>query len=372
MSRPVVKFNTQQNPEFFTVLRKRVNQHFKDKNISKLANTEMKLKTVFMLLLYFVPMLLMYTQVVTQTWGIMLLWGIMGFGMAGIGLSIMHDANHGAYSKSKWVNEWLGFLINFLGAYNANWKIQHNVLHHSFTNIHEHDEDIKNPVMRFSPDQEHNGNFKYQAFYAPFLYAIMTLYWFISKDFERIVRYDKKQLLGTQGLTKVSAFRNAIFHKTWYTGLTLILPIIIVNIPWWQTILGFLMMHAITGVLLALIFQPAHVIAETEFFEKNKEGSVENSWAIHQLKTTSNFANNATIFSWFIGGLNNQVEHHLFPKICHVHYRDISKIVQQTAAEFNIPYHQHKTFWGAIKSHFSLLDALGTGSYDLALAKSNS
>ena len=367
MSRKVVKFSKTQDAEFFTVLRKRVNKHFEDNNISKYANLEMKIKTVFMISLYFVPMILMFTGTITGLWPIIGLWVMMGLGMSGIGLSIMHDANHGAYSKIKSVNSILGFLINFIGAYDANWKIQHNVLHHSFTNIDGFDADIENPIMRFSPTQKRKSGFKYQAFYAPFLYAIMTLYWFISKDFERISRYEKSDLLGTQGLTYSTALRNAIFHKVWYVGLTLILPIIVVDLPWWQTVLGFILMHAVTGLSLALIFQPAHVIEETEFFEASESGSVENNWAIHQLKTTSNFANDAVIFSWFIGGLNNQVEHHLFPKMCHVHYKHISGIVEATAIEFGVPYHKHKTFFGAVKSHFTLLNALGTGSYDKAL-----
>jgi linoleoyl-CoA desaturase len=364
MSRKVVKFNKAQKPEFYSVLRKRVNQHFEDNNISKTGNLEMRLKSVFMIALYFTPMILMYTGVVTGLWPIMAMWALMGLGMSGIGLSIMHDANHGSYSKNKNVNKVMGFLINFLGAYEVNWIIQHNVLHHSYTNIDEFDGDIENPIMRFSPSQEFNSSFKYQAFYAPFLYAIMTLFWFLIKDFERISRYDKKDLLKTQGLTYWSAMAIVTFHKIWYAGLTLILPIFIVDLPWWQTVLGFLMMHGITGLSLALIFQPAHVIEETEFFIPSDNGTVENNWAIHQLKTTSNFANDATIFSWFIGGLNNQVEHHLFPKICHVHYRHISKIVEKTAIEYGIPYHKHATFLEAVSSHFSLLNALGNGSYD--------
>lgn len=369
MSRPVIKFNTTHQPEFFSEVRKRVNQHFKDKNVSKYANTEMKFKTFFMISLYFIPMILMYSGVVTGLWPIMGMWGLMGFGMSGIGLSIMHDANHGAYSKNKMVNESYGFLINFIGAYDANWKIQHNMLHHSFTNINEYDGDIENPVMRFSPNQKRKRLYKYQAFYAPFLYALMTLYWFISKDFQRISTYNKKNLLGSQGLTYRKALGMASFHKIWYLGLTLVLPIVIVDLPWWQTFLGFMLMHGITGLLLALIFQPAHVLEETEFFTADDNGSVENNWAIHQMKTTANFANNARIFSWFIGGLNHQIEHHLFPKICHVHYRDISKIVEKTAKEFNVPYHQHKTFYSALKSHFTLLNELGTGKYDLKLAQ---
>ena len=128
-------------------------------------------------------------------------------------------------------------------------------------------------------------------------------------------------------------------------------------------------MHFITGLSLALIFQPAHVVEETEFPLPNADSSIENNWAIHQMRTTSNFADKSVLFSWLIGGLNYQIEHHLFPKVCHVHYKKISKIVKKTAADFNITYHQHKTFFGALKSHFTFLNQLGTGKYDSNLAK---
>ena len=149
-----VKFNVQDQPAFFNELRKRVNKHFKENNISKHANFNMKFKTVFMLCLYFVPLILMITGVVSSLWPVMLMWVLMGFGMSGIGLAIMHDANHGSYSKSQKVNNALGYLLNIIGGYHVNWKIQHNVLHHSFTNVERFDGDIKNGLIRFSPNQE--------------------------------------------------------------------------------------------------------------------------------------------------------------------------------------------------------------------------
>ena len=192
----------------------------------------------------------------------------------------------------------------------------------------------------------------------------MTLYWFLAKDFEQLFRYRGKNLLEGQGLTFNQALTQIILVKSIYAVVTLILPLIFLPFAWWQITLGFLLMHFISGLILALIFQPAHVIEETEFFMPDKDISVENNWAIHQLLTTSNFAQKSRIFSWLVGGLNFQVEHHLFPHICHVHYRNLSKIVKQTAEEYNIPYYQHETFRGAVTSHFKLLHALGTGSYD--------
>jgi linoleoyl-CoA desaturase len=364
MHEPTVKFNTKKDPEFFKILRERVNLHFKEKDISKTANFEMKFKTVFMLVLYIAPLVLMLTGVVTNTWMILLMWVVMGFGMSGIGLSIMHDANHGSYSKNKKTNDRLGYLLNIIGGYHINWKIQHNVLHHTYTNIDGYDEDIAKPVMRFSPNQERKAIYRFQLFYAPFLYAVMTLYWVISKDIEGLIKYDKKGLLNAQGLTLKAGLATLMFNKLWYVGILIVLPILLVSVPWWISIIGFLIMHIICGLTLAFIFQPAHVVGGTKFFKPDKAHSVENNWAIHQVLTTSNYARKSGFFGWFVGGLNHQIEHHLFPNICHVHYKAISPIVQATAEEFNLPYHNHRTFLGALRSHFVLLNDLGTGKWD--------
>jgi len=369
MKASFVKFNKQDKPEFIKELRRRVNKYFDDNKISKKANFNMKFKTVFMLFLYFAPFVLMLTGVFSSLWSVLLMWTLMGFGMSGIGLSVMHDANHGSYSKNKYVNQALGYLSNFLGAYHKNWKIQHNILHHSYTNIEGLDGDIKTPVMRFSPNQKRKKLHKFQLFYAPFFYSIMTIYWSLTKDFEQIVNYKKRDLLISQGLNAKKAIFQVSFNKLWYFALTLVLPIILIALPWWQITIGFVIMHLICGLTLALIFQPAHVIEETDFFEPEDKGEMENNWAIHQLKTTANFAGKSIFFSWFIGGLNYQIEHHLFPNICHVHHKKISGIVKRTAEEFNLTYKQHKTFFGALKSHFSMLHKLGTGKYDKMLAK---
>lgn len=362
-----LKFNVKDQPEFFKELHRRVNGYFKERKISKHANTNMKLKTVFMVSSYFVPMFILISGVVTNVWFMYLLWILMGFGMSGIGLSVMHDANHGAYSSNKKVNTALGFLLNFVGGYPANWRIQHNVLHHSYTNVHGYDEDIDKGIIRFSPNQERKGMFRFQALYAPLLYGLMTIYWFLAKDYVQLYKYNRQDLLKTQNLTFGRAFLGITFHKTWYVLLTIVMPLIVLPFHWSAVILGFVLMHLICGWILAAIFQPAHVVEETQFFKPSDEGNVENNWAIHQLLTTANFANKNKLFTWLVGGLNFQIEHHLFPNICHIHYDKISVIVKETAQEYGIPYHSHDTFYGAVKSHFTLLHELGTGEYDRKL-----
>lgn len=359
MSGVTLKFNKTDQPDFFKVLNKRVNKYFKDKGLSKKANSNMVFKTIFMLGLYAVPFICILTGVFHSFGLILLMWSLMGLGMAGIGLSVMHDANHGSYSTNENINKLIGFVLNFLGAFHVNWKIQHNVLHHSYTNIEGYDEDNDNAVLCFSPNQAVKPMYRYQAYYAPFLYCLMSLNRFLVKDFQQVIRFHKKGLLAGEGLTFRSALFQIIFHKTWYIILVLVLPVVLTDITVGQVILGFLIMHFICGLLLSLIFQSAHILEETEFFVPDEEGRMENHWAIHQLRTTANFANTSSWFSWCIGGLNYQIEHHLFPNICHIHYKDISVIVKETTKEFDLPYYQHTTFLGALKSHFVYLDYLG-------------
>ncbi len=372
MSVPTVRFNKKDRPEFYKELNRRVNKYFKDNQLSKKANFNMKFKTAFMVALYFIPLAMILTASVTTFWPVFLTYVFMGFGMSGIGLSIMHDANHGAYSNNKKVNHALGYLINFIGGYHITWQIQHNVLHHSFTNIHGHDEDLDQNVMRFSPDQKRKPIFKYQAYYATFFYGLLSIYRYLVKDLQQLIRYNQKELLAQQGHSFKLTFIELIVTKSLYLVSTLILPIMILDLPWHLILFSFFIMHFIAGLILALIFQPAHILEETDFYVTDEKGSVENNWAIHEMRTTANFANGSRWFSWLIGGLNFQVEHHLFPHVCHVHYRNISGIVKTTAEEYDVPYHQHTTFYDALRSHYTMLHKLGTGEYDKNRAKRKS
>lgn len=358
MQKPFIRFNNQDEPEFYKTLNQRVNEYFSQKGISKFGNAQMVIKSIFMFSIYFTPFVLMVTGVVTGIIPILAMWFVMGIGVAGIGLAVMHDANHGTYSKNEGLNKFMSFSLTYLGGYHMNWRIQHNVLHHTFTNIDGYDEDIeKKGIIRFSPNQEKRSVFKFQILYAPLLYSVLTLYWVTVKDFDQLASYHKRDLLKTQKLTFGTALFRIILIKVLYYSIIIGLPIAL-GISWWLVLIGFLIMHAVGGLILALVFQSAHVLDTTEF-TLPEGSSVENSWAVHQMKTTSNFSMGNVPLTWFLGGLNHQVEHHLFPNICHVHYPAISKIVKETAEEFNIPYLQQKTFAGAITNHFRFLNHLG-------------
>lgn len=347
--------------EFFATLTQRVNHYFKSNKIERTANVHMVVKTFVMFSLYFVPYTLVLTQVVTGGLGLLLTAMLMGIGVAGIGLSIMHDANHGSYSKKAWVNNLLGFSLNLVGGNAFNWKVQHNVLHHTYTNVHEVDEDISpRGVLRMAPTEVWKPMHQFQHLYAWFFYGLLTIVWIGIKDYGRLSRYSRQGLVAKQKSSIAREWAVLIASKLFYVFYLFVLPVLVVPaISWWMPIVGFLIMHYIAGFILAIIFQPAHVIEGTEYPLPDDNGNLENNWAIHQLHTTTNFGRKHRAFSWFVGGLNYQVEHHLFPNICHVHYRAIAPIVEKTAKEFGLPYKSKETFMDALIAHAQIMKELG-------------
>lgn len=359
MNNSAIRFSSTRS-DFFGTLNRRVNEYFKSNNISRHANNEMRIKTVFMLSLYWIPFFVILFAGITNLWILLGLCFIMGIGLAGIGLSVMHDANHGAYSGKSWINNLLGFSLNMVGGNAFNWKVQHNVLHHTYTNIHDVDEDISpRGILRMTPHGEWKFIHQFQHLYAWFFYGLMTLVWVLVKDFVRLARYHKDGLVKNQKTNTMKELAILLATKIAYVGYILVIPMTLLDITFGQWFIGFICMHYIAGFILAIIFQPAHVIDGTEYPMPDGEGKMENSWAIHQLLTTTNFANKNKILSWYVGGLNYQVEHHLFPNICHVHYRKISSIVKETAQEFGLPYKSEPTFIGALVGHAKLLKELG-------------
>jgi linoleoyl-CoA desaturase len=346
--------------DFVATLNERVNGYFKANNISRHGNKEMVIKTIVMFMLYFVPYALVLTSTVTGVFGLLFLTVLMGLGLAGIGLSVMHDANHGAYSKVGWVNSVIGYSVNLLGVASFTWKIQHNVLHHSYTNVHDEDEDISpRGVLRLSPHSEWKKMHKYQFIYAWFLYGLMTIVWLFVKDFSRLHKYQKTGLIKAQKGNSTQEWIILVATKLFYVTYAFILPIVLTALTWWQVLVGILLMHYLAGFILAIIFQPAHVIEGTEYPLPDETRALENSWAVHQLLTTTNFGNNSRWFTWYVGGLNFQIEHHLFPNVCHVHYNKIAAIVRSTANEFGLPYKSSRTFLSALAGHARLLKQLG-------------
>src|SRR5262249_30803924 len=153
----------------------------------------------------------------------------------------------------------------------------------------------------------------------------------------------------------------AIFFGGKLFSLSVVVFIPLFFHAWWIVVLYYLLVTAIMGVLLAVVFQLAHCVEEADF-PTPEPGTqrIEQAWAEHQVETTVDFARGSWVCCWMLGGLNFQVEHHLFPRICHVHYPALSKLVEEVCREFGVAYRAHATLWAGITSHFRWLKRMGS------------
>lgn len=353
-----IKFNSRNQQDFFADVKKKVDEYFSENNISKHANGEMVFKTVFFLVL----MVGLYGMIISGFFSVpaMFLMAILlGMVQAFIGFNVCHDAIHKSYSSSGKVNKSLSLVFNLIGANPYVWDTMHNKVHHTFTNIPGHDEDLEVApgIVRLSPDEKIKSFMRFQQYYAFILYSLASLSWVFRKDYVKF--FSKK--IGHTDNTKHPGIEyfNLFFYKILYYFLFIVLPLIFIDIPWWQFLIGFVCMHLAEGLVLGLVFQLAHVVEGPAFPVPGNEGDISASWAVHQMNTTSNFARKSFLAKFLCGGLNFQIEHHLFPNVCHVHYPVISRLVEATAKDYNIPYHENITFYGALKSHFRTLKKLG-------------
>ena len=359
MTQQTLSFSRNDSAKFFRTLNKRVNDYFKENNIRRTGNWKIWVKTIVMFSLFLTPYFLILTLDL-PSWAMLLLTIVMGIGMAGVGMNVMHDGNHGAFSEKDWINRIMGSSIYILAGNVYNWKVQHNVLHHTYTNIHGHDEDLEaGRILRFSKHTEWRKHHRFQHYYSILLYGLLTINWAITTDFLQMKRYLKRKLSYGKFPNPKTEWSKLVISKIIYVSIWIVLPLVLTDIAWWKILIGFFVMHYVAGLILSVVFQLAHVMEDAEMPLPEESGTMKNTWAIHQLTTTINFGTNNKIINWFTGGLNHQVEHHIFPNISHVHYSKIAKIVKETALEFNLPYKEYATTRKAIAAHFSHLKQMG-------------
>lgn len=273
--------------------------------------------------------------------------------MAGIGFCVMHDASHGCYCTNKSLEKFVLFIGgDVMGLSTFVWDIKHVQVHHTYTNIEGHDDDIaQGSILRMNTQQPKRPWHKYQYIYAPILYMLLSVSWII-KDFVRI--FKTKMVMHKKINMEPKEVRVFLLGKSLCILLFLIIPLFVSH-TWQHALVGFFMMHFVVGLTLSLVFQGAHVVEETEF----PEPPTMEEWMIHQLITTADFAPDNKPLSWFVGGLNYQIEHHLFPNISHIHYPHIAPLVKDVSEQFGINYVVLPSFGSMLRSHFRLLKKVG-------------
>jgi len=354
MSTPKFHHNT---THFHQDLKKRVNQYFIDRKKASTGNFSLHSKAIFFCLSY----IALYIHLVFFTPPIA--WAIfecvlVGCFTAAIGFNVMHDGGHGSFSKHKIVNKLAALSVNFLGASSIMWNSKHNIIHHTYTNIDGIDDDIEaKPWLRLCETQKRYKAHKFQYLYFWVLYSLLHILWIFLTDYQKYF----KRKIGSVPLRKLKKREHIAFWvaKIGYIAFFVVIPIITVGWLYW--LVGFLIATMVTGLLISIVFQLAHTVEHTHFPLPTDENKIENDWAIHQIETTANFATKNRLISWLVGGLNFQVEHHLFPKISHVHYPAISKVVKQTCEEYGLTYIEYPKMRHAIVSHVHYLKRLGQG-----------
>ena len=346
------------NESIYTVLNTEVERYFAENNLSKKGNAHLYIKGAFFVssIIYAYIQLVFFTP--ESLFLSLLLCVYAGFTLAFIGFNVMHDACHGSYSENKKTNDFFSYSMNFLGSANFIWKVKHNVVHHSFTNIDGIDADIiQTKLLRFAPTQKKRAIHRFQHFYAVILYALSYTTWILFNDFEK---YYSQKVYQTP-IPRFNTRERVIFwiSKIYYVTVYLAIPIFMLGFA--KALTGYAVISAACGVMLAVVFQLAHVVEKTEFEDATDTVLLlEAEWAEHQLNTTANFATDNRLVSWFLGGLNFQVEHHLFPYVSHVHYPQIQPIVQRVCRDFGVEYRNYPTLGAAVRSHFAMLRILGT------------
>lgn len=340
-------------------LNQRVDEYFQLNDIAKRDNPAMYLKTA--VLLGWVILAWTFTVFAPPIlWAKLIGYFVLGLGIAGIGFSVTHDANHGSYSNNKSINSFIGFIDDLIGLSSYLWRFRHNYLHHTYTNILGHDVDISGDgLVRMTPYMEHKWYHKFQHIFVSFIYIFVPFYWSFSDVY--IILFKRKYheyVVPVKSKNILILLAGKVIWLAIFIGIPIGLGCNVI-----EAIVGFNIVYMTLGLLMCNVFTLAHVLEPAEFIQPNLlSNHVDDEWAISQVKTTVDFAPNNIFLNWYLGGLNYQVIHHLFPHICHIHYPKIAPIVAEVCAEFDMQYNVYPTLREALVANYSLLKALGSGA----------
>lgn len=359
-----ITFNNKNNA-FYTSLKKEVDTYFVDNKIAKTGDWRLFSKSIILIGL-FISLYIVLMAVNVPVGIALVVAATLGLIASFIGFCVMHDANHGCYSPNNKLNDVMGLSANALGANAYFWKQKHNIIHHTYTNVDGIDDDIaKSPIIRQCESQKWVPAHKVQHFYMWPIYSMSSIFWIFFMDF---TKYFTRKIYTTEAW-KMSTKNHLVFWltKLHYAIFFIALPVNVWGFGGW--LLGFFVFNMAMGLSLALVFQLAHVVENTEFEHVALDTTkhIDTAWAEHQIKTTSNFAMDNKIVNWLVGGLNFQIEHHLFPRVSHVHYPAIAKIVEGKCKEYNLPYNSYPTFTSALASHYRVMKQLGEVPVSIAM-----
>jgi linoleoyl-CoA desaturase len=338
-------------------LQERVDQYFAETGKSRRDVPAMYLKTAI-IMGWLTASYVSLVFFVTEAWQAVLVAISLGLAKAAVGFNIQHDGNHGSYSQRPWVNRMMSLTLDLLGGTAYYWHFKHNIAHHTHPNIVDQDDDISLGVLgRISPHQKWYPAHQLQVIYIWLIYSVFAMQWQLGGEFRNLVA---KRWFGSTHVPVPRGTELAIFWlgKVVFFFLAFGLPLTRHSVG---NVLGAYAICAMTlGLVLALTFQIAHCSDASKFRAITPDDHVvPRSWVEHQVETTVDFCRQNRLVSWYMGGLNFQIEHHLFPKICHVHYPALAPIVEEVCLAHGLPYYSHPTLWAALCSHLRQLHAMG-------------
>jgi linoleoyl-CoA desaturase len=343
--------------DFHQVLRRRVDEYFRTSGRRQRDCWQMYLKTAIILAWFFGSYALLVFWA-SSWWQAVPLAFLMAGAVGAIGFNVQHDGGHKAYSDKQWINGLTAMTLDMVGGSSYVWRWKHSVFHHAWVNIQDHDADIDlGRIARLGPFQPRLWVQRWQHWYIWFLYGIMAVRWQLYGDFRDLIAGN----VGTpQSFPRPRGWDLFVLFAGKAVFLALAFGIPLFFHSFWVVASFYVMSMAVVGVILAVVFQLAHCVEEAEFLPApDASGEVASAWAIHQIESSVDFARSNRVMAWLLGGLNFQVEHHLFPRICHVHYPALSKLVEQTCAEFGVRYREHRSFLAGVLSHFRWLRRMG-------------
>ena len=340
---------------FLTEVRRRVNDFFERTRRRQRDCPQMYVKTavIFTCLGLSYALLIFVAQSWWQAW---LLALPLGLAMSAVGLNIQHDGAHHAYSRFPWVNKLMAMTMDLMGASSYFWHWKHDVFHHTYVNIDGHDTDIDvGAFARLSPHQKQRSFHRWQHFYMWLAYGLMTMRWQLWGD----LRDFATGTVGEHKVPRPKGWQLAVFFggkAVFFLGL--LIPLLVH--PLWVVVLFYVTSSMVVGIVMSMVFQLAHCVGQADFPEPGQDSlRMHKPWAIHQVETTVDYARRSRVLGWFLGGLNFQIEHHLFPRICHVNYSAITGIVEETCRQFGVRYTEHKSVVSGLLSHFRWLRRMG-------------
>ena len=353
-----IKYSSGNGNLFMRTLKRRTDNYFNENNISRYATSLVFIKAVMILSVF----LSSYLLLISGTFGPgtdLLLGTVCGICTVMMVMNIGHDAAHNALFRSRKMNEMACYSFELAGMSHYMWKLNHNIIHHPYPNISPIDSEINQamPFIRLSPFFRKLKIHRYQHLYAPFLYLLFTINLTLVRDFQDMGIMSKAN---SQKIVKefpVKRYVMLFASKLFYITYAVVIPMIVLPFVWWKVLLGFFFVHAMMSIFELTIQFPLHANDRATVVEINETGTIERKWEEQILENTTDYMPQSRLANFITGGINTHTIHHFFPGICHIHYIALTKILSETAKEFNLGYQCYPMGKGLV-SHFRRIKQL--------------